>query len=123
MNAASIDLLSASAHKFHGPKGVGLLYVRKRNPRVRCEPLMDGGGQERGLRPGTLNVPGIVGFGAAAALCRQEAAAEQPRLRALRDRLEAGTPRRTRRRRERRPRAAPRPYDEPRASPASMPRR
>jgi len=90
VNAASIDLLSASAHKFHGPKGVGLLYVRKRNPRVRCEPLMEGGGQERGLRPGTLNVPGIVGFGAAAGICRREAAEEQPRLRALRDRLEAG---------------------------------
>jgi cysteine desulfurase len=90
VNAASIDLLSASAHKFHGPKGAGLLYVRKRNPRVRCEPLMEGGGQERGLRPGTLNVPGIIGFGAAAAICRQEGSAEQPRLRALRDRLEAG---------------------------------
>ncbi len=90
VNRASIDLLSASAHKFHGPKGVGLLYIRKRNPRVRCEPLMEGGGQERGLRPGTLNVPGIVGYGVAAALCRQEAASEQPRLRALRDRLEAG---------------------------------
>jgi len=90
VNAASIDLLSASAHKFCGPKGVGILYKRRRNPRVRCEPLMHGGGQEDGLRPGTLNVPGIVGFGAAAAICRAEAAAEQPRVRALRDRLDAG---------------------------------
>lgn len=85
-----IDLLSASAHKFCGPKGIGILYVRKRNPRVRCNALMQGGGHEKGLRPGTLNVPGIVGFGAAAALCRQERATEQPRFRALRDRLEAG---------------------------------
>jgi len=90
VNAASIDLLSASAHKFCGPKGVGILYRRRRNPRVPCEPLMHGGGQEDGLRPGTLNVPGIVGFGVAAALCRAEAAAEQPRVRVLRDRLEAG---------------------------------
>jgi cysteine desulfurase len=85
-----IDLLSASAHKFCGPKGAGLLYVRKRNPRVRCEPLLHGGGHERGLRSGTLNVPSIVGFGEAAELCRREMPAEQPRFRALRDRLESG---------------------------------
>jgi cysteine desulfurase len=86
----SIDLLSASAHKFCGPKGAGLLYVRKRNPRVRCEPILHGGGHERGLRSGTLNVPAIVGFGQAAEFCRREMAAEKPRVRALRDRLESG---------------------------------
>jgi len=90
VHGMSIDLLSASAHKFCGPKGAGLLYVRKRNPRVRCEPLQHGGGHEKGLRSGTLNVPAIVGLGAAATLCRNESAAEQPRLRALRDRLEKG---------------------------------
>jgi len=86
----SIDLLSASAHKFCGPKGAGMLYVRKRNPRVRCEPILHGGGHERGLRSGTLNVPSIVGFGAAAEFCRKEMPAEQPRLRELRDRFESG---------------------------------
>ncbi len=90
VNAGNIDLLSASAHKFCGPKGAGLLYVRKRGPRVRCEPLFHGGGQERGIRSGTLNVPGIVGFGAAAALARNERGQEQPRIRGLRDRLDSG---------------------------------
>jgi len=90
VNRDSIDLLSASAHKFCGPKGIGLLYVRKRGPRVRCNAILHGGGQEKGLRPGTLNVPGIVGFGAAAEICRRERDAEQPRIRALRDRLESG---------------------------------
>jgi cysteine desulfurase len=90
VNAMSIDLLSASAHKFCGPKGAGILYVRKRNPRVRCEPILHGGGHEKGLRSGTLNVPAIVGFGAAADLSRKEREAEQPRFRALRDRLEQG---------------------------------
>jgi len=85
-----IDLLSASAHKFCGPKGAGMLYVRKRNPRVRCEPILHGGGHERGLRSGTLNVPSIVGFGAAAEACRKEMPVEQPRFRALRDRFESG---------------------------------
>ena len=88
--AMNVDLLSASAHKFCGPKGAGLLYVRKRNPRVRVEPILHGGGHEKGMRSGTLNVPAIVGFGAAADLCRRERDAEQPRFRALRDRLEAG---------------------------------
>lgn len=85
VNAMHVDLLSASAHKLHGPKGVGLLFVRRRGPRVRCEPLVHGGGHERGLRSGTLNVPGIVGMGAAAALT-----GESDAVRALRDRLETG---------------------------------
>ena len=68
VNAMRIDLLSASAHKIHGPKGVGVLYVRRRDPRVRCQPLLHGGGHERGLRSGTLNVPAIVGMGVAATL-------------------------------------------------------
>ena len=90
VNADFVDLLSASAHKFCGPKGTGLLYVRRRNPRVRCEPVLHGGGHEQGLRSGTLNVPGIVGFGAAAAIALKESPSEQPRVRALRDRLEKG---------------------------------
>ncbi|MGH7227529.1 MAG: cysteine desulfurase family protein, partial [Gemmataceae bacterium] len=85
-----IDLLSLSAHKMYGPKGVGALYVRRRDPRVRLEPQMDGGGQERGLRSGTANVPGIVGFGVACALCRQEMATEANRLTELRERLSRG---------------------------------
>jgi len=84
-----IDLLSASAHKIYGPKGVGILYVRRRNPRVRLEPLMHGGGHERGLRSGTLNVPGIVGFARAAELCLENRAAEQAAIGALRDRMQA----------------------------------
>lgn len=85
-----IDLLSLSAHKMYGPKGVGALYVRRRNPRVRVEPQMDGGGQERGLRSGTANVPGIVGFGVACELCRHEMASEAVRLTHLRERLRRG---------------------------------
>ncbi|HOW68990.1 MAG TPA: IscS subfamily cysteine desulfurase [Phycisphaerae bacterium] len=85
-----IDLLSASAHKVYGPKGVGCLYVRRRAPRVRCEPVLHGGGHERGMRSGTLNVPGIVGFGAAAAIAKDEMAAESARLATLRDRLWTG---------------------------------
>lgn len=81
------DLLSASAHKIHGPKGVGMLYVRRRAPRVRLVAQLDGGGHERGLRSGTLNVPGLVGFGAAAALASD--AEEGSRLEGLRDQLEA----------------------------------
>jgi cysteine desulfurase len=88
VEADGIDLLSASAHKICGPKGVGILYARRRNPRVRCEPLFHGGGHEKGLRSGTLNVPAIVGMGAAAEIARNERAAEQPRIRALRDRFE-----------------------------------
>ena len=84
VDAMRIDLLSASAHKIHGPKGVGLLYVRRRDPRVRCEPLFHGGGHERGLRSGTLNVPGIVGMGIAATFPADDG------VRVLRDRLETG---------------------------------
>ena len=90
VQAMGIDLLSISAHKIHGPKGVGALYVRRKNPRVILEPLLHGGGQERGLRPGTLNVPGIVGLGAALEIARAEMPAEARRVAALRDRLQAG---------------------------------
>ncbi|MGE0041297.1 MAG: cysteine desulfurase family protein [Vicinamibacterales bacterium] len=82
-----VDLASITAHKIYGPKGVGALYVRRRNPRVGVEPLVDGGGHERGMRSGTLNVPGIVGFGAAAALAASLMPEEAARLAALRDRL------------------------------------
>jgi cysteine desulfurase len=90
VGAMGIDLLSISAHKIHGPQGVGALYVRSRQPTVRLAPLFDGGGHERGLRPGTLNAPGIVGLGAAAALAAADLASEAIRLAALRDRLLAG---------------------------------
>ena len=86
----NVDLASLSAHKMYGPKGVGALYVRRKNPRVLVAPQIDGGGHERGMRSGTLNVPGIVGFGTAAEICRQEMAEETARLRALRDRLNDG---------------------------------
>jgi cysteine desulfurase len=85
-----IDLLSCSGHKIHGPKGVGALYVRRRRPRVRCEPVLHGGGHERGMRSGTLNVPGIVGMGKAAELCQQHMDTEPARIAALRDRLQQG---------------------------------
>jgi len=84
VHSMHIDLLSASGHKIHGPKGVGLLYVRRRNPRVRCQALLHGGGHERGLRSGTLNVPSIVGMGLAATLPSGGG------IGALRDRLERG---------------------------------
>ncbi|HLY17950.1 MAG TPA: IscS subfamily cysteine desulfurase [Bryobacteraceae bacterium] len=84
-----IDLLALSGHKMYGPKGVGALYVRRRNPRVRLAAQLDGGGHERGMRPGTLNVPGIVGLGEACAICAREMADETERLRRLRDRLRA----------------------------------
>jgi cysteine desulfurase len=87
VEAMGIDLLSASGHKINGPKGVGMLYVRRKNPRVRCEAVLHGGGHERGMRSGTLNVPGIVGFGMAAELCRLEMDEEGRRLTRLRDRL------------------------------------
>jgi cysteine desulfurase len=82
-----VDLVSLSAHKMYGPKGVGALYVAKRNPAIDLEPLIDGGGHERGFRSGTLNVPAIVGFGRAAELCATDGATDTVRLRALRDRL------------------------------------
>ena len=84
-----IDLLSFTAHKMYGPKGVGALYVRRKNPRVKVTAQLDGGGHERGMRSGTLNVPGIVGFGKACELARLEMDAEAKRLMALRDKLEA----------------------------------
>ncbi|HUU85130.1 MAG TPA: IscS subfamily cysteine desulfurase [Phycisphaerae bacterium] len=82
-----IDLLSISGHKIYGPKGVGALYVRRKNPRVRCEAVLHGGGHERGMRSGTLNVPGIVGLGAAAEFAGREMIVEAERLGGLRDRL------------------------------------
>jgi len=85
-----IDLMSFTAHKMHGPKGVGALYVRRRSPRVRLSAQMDGGGHEQGMRSGTLNVPGIVGFGKAAQICENELAGEQAYLTRLRDRLIGG---------------------------------
>ena len=90
VEAMGIDLLSCSGHKIYGPKGVGALYVRRRNPRVRLAIQMHGGGHERGMRSGTLNVPGIVGMGAAVEICRREMAQEAQRLAALRDRLYEG---------------------------------
>jgi cysteine desulfurase len=85
--ADNIDLMSMSAHKMYGPKGVGALYVRRKNPRVQLTAQMDGGGHERGMRSGTLNVPGIVGFGAACEIAGREMADESRRLRFLRDKL------------------------------------
>jgi cysteine desulfurase len=90
VEAMGIDLCSLSAHKMYGPKGVGALYVRRRSPTVRLEPLFDGGGHERGLRSGTLNVPGIVGLGLASVLCKDEMPTEAQRLIGLRERLRAG---------------------------------
>jgi cysteine desulfurase len=87
--ADGIDLMSFSGHKMYGPKGVGVLYVRRKNPRVKVTAQMDGGGHERGMRSGTLNVPSIVGIGKAAEICRLEMDAEATRLSAMRDRLEA----------------------------------
>lgn len=83
-----IDLMAFSGHKIYGPKGIGALYVRRKNPRVKVTAQIDGGGHERGMRSGTLNVPGIVGFGKAAELCRLEMEQESKRLSAMRDRLE-----------------------------------
>lgn len=86
--ADNIDLMSFTAHKMYGPKGVGALYVRRKNPRVKVSAQMEGGGHERGMRSGTLNVPGIVGFGKACEICMNEMEQEAIRLIALRDRLE-----------------------------------
>jgi len=87
VQAMNVDLASLSAHKMYGPKGVGALYVRRRNPRVQLAPIFDGGGHERGMRSGTLNVPSIVGFGKACEIAGQEMAEESVHLRGLRDRL------------------------------------
>jgi cysteine desulfurase len=87
VEASSVDLASVTAHKLYGPKGIGALYVRARNPRVRVLPLIHGGGHERGLRSGTLNVPGIVGFGRAVEIAMAERQEESRRLRLLRARL------------------------------------
>jgi len=89
VNQLAVDLMSFSSHKIYGPKGVGALYVRKKGPRVRLVPQIDGGGHERGMRSGTLPVPLIVGFGKAAELCEQEMTAESQRIAAMRDRLQA----------------------------------
>jgi len=83
-----IDLMALSAHKIYGPKGVGALYIRRKNPRVKITAQMDGGGHERGVRSGTLNVPGIAGFGKACELCRLEMEADSLRVKVLRDKLE-----------------------------------
>jgi len=88
VNADGIDLMAFSGHKMYGPKGVGALYVRRKNPRVKVTSQMDGGGHERGMRSGTLNVPAIVGFGKACELCMNEMESESKRLSAMRDRLE-----------------------------------
>jgi cysteine desulfurase len=88
VEADHVDLLCLSGHKIYGPKGVGILYVRRRNPRVRLVAQMDGGGHERGMRSGTLNVPSIVGLGAACRIARKELAAEAERTSALRDHLQ-----------------------------------
>lgn len=88
VNKDGIDLMALSAHKMHGPKGVGALYVRRKSPRVKVIPQIDGGGHERGMRSGTLNVPGIVGFGKACELCRIEMKEEAQQIKKLRDQLE-----------------------------------
>jgi cysteine desulfurase len=90
VDAMSIDLLSLSAHKMYGPKGVGALYVRSKAPRVRLAPMIHGGGHERGMRSGTLNVPGLVGFGKAAELAKTSMADEAQRIAGLRRRLHEG---------------------------------
>ena len=88
VNADGIDIMAFTAHKMYGPKGVGALYVRRKNPRVKVTAQMDGGGHERGMRSGTLNVPGIVGFGKACEVARLDMAADTERISKLRDKLE-----------------------------------
>src|SRR5579862_9604839 len=93
VEAMKIDLMSMSGHKLYGPKGIGALYVRRR-PRVRLTPLIDGGGQERGIRSGTLPTPLVVGFGTACTIAAAEMAGEATRLKALRERLRTNLARR-----------------------------
>ena len=88
VNKDGIDLMAFTAHKMYGPKGVGALYVRRKNPRVKVTAQMDGGGHERGMRSGTLNVPGIAGFGKACEICMLEMEADTQRIGKLRDKLE-----------------------------------
>src|SRR6266446_3331783 len=90
VNEMNVDIASLSAHKLYGPKGVGALYVRRRNPRVLLTPIIDGGGHERGMRSGTLNVPGIVGLGKACEIAQKEMPEEAARLLGLRERLRKG---------------------------------
>ena len=90
VNELKVDLMSFTAHKMYGPKGIGALYLRKKDPPIQLYPLLHGGGQENNIRSGTLNVPGIVGFGAACELCKQEMAEEAKRITALRERLYHG---------------------------------
>ena len=90
VQADNVDLLSLTAHKMYGPKGVGALYVRRRNPRVQIGAIIDGGGHERGMRSGTLNVPGIVGLGKACEIAQREMAEESRRVSGFRDRLKSG---------------------------------
>ena len=87
VNKDNIDLMSITAHKIYGPKGVGALYVRRKNPRVQVSPIIDGGGHERGMRSGTLNVPGIAGLGKACAIATEEMATESCKMAGLRNRL------------------------------------
>jgi cysteine desulfurase len=88
VNDDNIDIMAFSSHKIYGPKGVGALYVRRKNPRVKLIAQIDGGGHERGMRSGTLNVPGIVGFGKAAELCKEEIKSDLHPVTMLRDKLE-----------------------------------
>lgn len=88
INKDGIDLMSFSAHKIYGPKGIGALYLRRKKPRARVQPQIDGGGHEQGFRSGTLNVPAIVGFGKAAELCQQEMITDGERIEYLRNRVE-----------------------------------
>ena len=90
VNKDGIDIMAFTGHKMYGPKGVGALYVRRKNPRVKVTAQMDGGGHERGMRSGTLNVPGIVGFGKACEICRIDMEEDTKRISVLRDKLETG---------------------------------